>query len=106
MPNSPLEHSHGPTSSSDPQRCGSVSLSSPDVILERHWRLVSRRRRLQGPLATLVLTATVMAGLLGRFGLPDQTRTVTVPRADLEVYGPRVIRNGEFSELRMHVRER
>lgn len=106
MPNSPLECSHGPASPSYPQRFGSVSLRPPDGILERHWRPASRRRRLQGPLATLVLTATVIAGLLGLFGLPDQTRTVTVPRADLEVNGPRVIRNGEFFEMRMRVRAR
>jgi len=48
----------------------------------------------------------MIAGLLGLFGLPDQTRTALAPRAQLEVYGPRLIRNGEFFEMRLRVRAR
>ena len=106
LPDAQLEYTHGAPNSFCARGCGSLSVRPPDGIQERHWRPASRRRQGQGPLSTLVLTAVMIAGLLGLFGLPDQTRTALAPRAQLEVYGPRLIRNGEFFEMRLRVRAR
>ncbi len=106
LPAAALECFHATSAQSNAPGGGSLSVRPPDGIEERHWLPASRRRQAQGPLATSILTVIVIAGLLGLFGLPDQTRTASVPRAELAVYGPRLIRNGEFFEMRLRVRAR
>jgi hypothetical protein len=48
----------------------------------------------------------VLAGVLGAFGAPDETRAAETARARLEVHGPRLIRNGEFFEMRFRAEAR
>ena len=76
----------------------------PDGIQQRHIAEKHGLRRHEGPLALAVLGLVVAGALLGFFGRPDSARTATGPRAQLEVFGPSLIRNGEFFEMRFRVR--
>lgn len=80
-----------------------AGVGAPDGITPRHWRAKNGLKAAAGPLALAVLAIVILAGALGAFGLPDQTRIHAAPAADLQVFGPRLIRNGEFFEMRFHV---
>ncbi len=76
----------------------------PDGIEERHVAPKRGIRRHESAIALGTLTLVVVASLLGFFGRPDSARTATTNRAELEVFGPSLIRNGEFFEMRFRVR--
>ena len=76
----------------------------PDGIEERHVAEKHGIRRHESAIALGILTLVVAAALLGFFGRPDSARTATSDRAELEVFGPSLIRNGEFFEMRFRVR--
>ncbi len=76
---------------------------APDGIEPRHWQERDRLEHLAGLLALLSLTVVVLSGALGVFGLPDQTRVASTSAADLHAFGPRLIRNGEFFEMRFYI---
>ena len=76
----------------------------PDGIEPRHVAEKEGIRRHQSVMALGILTLVMVAGVLGFFGRPDSARTATAPRAELEVFGPSLIRSGEFFEMRFRVR--
>ncbi len=73
----------------------------PDGIEERYWEARDLTWRHVAPLIALGLI--VIAGMLGAFGAPDRARTADTEAARLEVFGPLLIRNGEFFEMRFRV---
>ena len=76
----------------------------PDGITEEHVAEKHGIRRHESVLALGILTVVVVGSLLGFFGRPDSARTASAARAELEVFGPSLIRNGEFFEMRFRVR--
>ncbi len=76
----------------------------PDGIEERHVAEKHGIRRHESVIALGLLTLVVVASLAGFFGRPDSARTATGDGAQLEVFGPSLIRNGEFFEMRFRVR--
>lgn len=79
--------------------------SFPDGIEEKH--LDAGDRHAGGWLALAILGILLGSALLGAFGGgPDPTRTVRASAATLAVTAPRVLRNGEFFEIRVRVTAR
>lgn len=87
-----------------PPRPHRTSVPMPDGIDESHVVEKVGIRRHQSVIALGALTLVVLAALLGFFGRPDSARIATADRAELEVFGPSLIRNGEFFEMRFRVR--
>lgn len=76
--------------------------SFPDGIEEKH--LDAGDRHAGGWLALAILGILLGSALLGAFGGgPDPTRTVRASAATLAVTAPRVLRNGEFFEIRVRI---
>lgn len=80
-----------------------AGVGAPDGVTPRHWAERGGLRAAAGPLSLAVLAILVVAGAIGAFGSPDQTRSHATPAAELWVFGPRRIRNGEFFEMRFRV---
>ena len=76
----------------------------PDGIVERDIAEKRGIRRRESAIALVALTLVVLGSLVGVFGRPDSARIATNERAELEVFGPSLIRNGEFFEMRFRVR--
>lgn len=87
-----------------PRSRSARSASLPDGIEERDVAEKRGIRRRESAFALGALTLVVVASLFGVFGRPDSARTAASERAELEVFGPSLIRNGEFFEMRFRVR--
>ncbi len=76
----------------------------PDGIDEAHVAEKHGIRRHESVIALGILTVIVLAAAVGFFGRPDSARTASGTAGDLEVFGPSLIRNGEFFEMRFRIR--
>ena len=79
-------------------------MSAPDGIEQQHINEKHGFRRHEAAIALAALTLVVAAAALGFMGRPDSARTAAAPEAQLEVFGPSLIRNGEFFEMRFRIR--
>ena len=93
-----------PKAKERPPNAKARSAPFPDGIQERDVAEKQGIRRRESAIALGALTLVVLASLVGAFGRPDSARTATTERAELEVFGPSLIRNGEFFEMRFRVR--
>ena len=75
----------------------------PDGITEERWQERSPWQQRLIFIPTLLISLVVLAGLVGLLGAPDTARRASSEAATLEVFGPRLIRNGEFFEMRFRV---
>ena len=72
----------------------------PDGIKQQHIRETRGIRQYRTAVGVIALAAASGAAAIGLLGAPDAARVTTAERGGLEVYGPRLIRTGEFFEMR------
>jgi hypothetical protein len=75
----------------------------PDGIAGEHYREARGVSAYVSAVGLAILLVVVLAATLGFLGRPDRARSAGGPTADLEVFGPELIRNGEFFEMRFTV---
>ncbi len=79
-------------------------MSAPDGIERQHIDEKHGLRRHEATVALMALTLIVVAAAAGFMGRPESARTADGREARLEVFGPSLIRNGEFFEMRFRIR--
>jgi len=82
---------------------GQADQAAPDGIAAEHYREARGVNAYVSAIGLVILLVVVLAALLGFLGRPDRARSAGGPAADLEVFGPELIRNGEFFEMRFTV---
>ena len=76
---------------------------APDGIRQEHIRETRGIQQYRSAVGVIVLGAAVVAAAIGLLGAPEEARTASSAAASLEVYGPRLIRTGEFFEMRFRI---